>query len=104
MHRLKRLVTAAAVPLVVAVLAIVRRSYVVDDGFIFARVASSIARGDGWAYNHGEPVNAMTSVIWTLVLAGGRFRRRDRYHDPGVRVGVGCRPARHCLVELQTRE
>lgn len=56
-------------PLIVVSFSTVSRlTYCVDDGYIFARVARNLLRGQGWAFNPGEPVNAMTSVLWTLVL------------------------------------
>lgn len=41
-----------------------------DDPFITYRVAQNLAEGQGWVYNPGERVNAVTSPLHTLVLAG----------------------------------
>ena len=46
------------------------RDYYFDDPFITYRVAENLARGAGWVYNPGEHVNATTSPLWTLLLAG----------------------------------
>ena len=40
----------------------------VDDSFIYLRIAANIANGDGWVYNLGENANAATSVLYTLLL------------------------------------
>lgn len=40
-----------------------------DDPFITFRVARNIAEGRGWTYNPPERINAVTSVVHTLVLA-----------------------------------
>lgn len=44
--------------------------YHFDDPFITYRVAENLARGLGWVYNPGERINAVTSPLWTLLLAG----------------------------------
>jgi len=46
------------------------RDYYFDDPFITYRVAENLAAGQGWVYNPGEHVNATTSPLWTLLLAG----------------------------------
>lgn len=46
------------------------RDYYFDDPFITYRVAENLAAGKGWVYNSGEHVNAATSPLWTLFLAG----------------------------------
>ena len=53
---------------IVLALALARRAYCVDDGYIFVRVAHNLAHGVGWSFNPHLPVNAMTSVLWTLIL------------------------------------
>jgi arabinofuranosyltransferase len=40
----------------------------VDDSFIYLRVAANIAHGTGWVYNPGETSNPATSVLYTLLL------------------------------------
>jgi hypothetical protein len=40
----------------------------VDDSFIYLRVAANIAHGNGWLYNPGETSNPATSVLYTLLL------------------------------------
>jgi arabinofuranosyltransferase len=40
-----------------------------EDAFIFYRYAENIASGHGWVFNHGEKINALTSVIWPMILA-----------------------------------
>jgi hypothetical protein len=42
-----------------------------DDSYIFYAYAKNIANGHGYAFNIGQPVNATTSPLYTLLLAGG---------------------------------
>ena len=41
-----------------------------DDAWIYLRYARNLIEGHGWVYNIGEPVNAATSQLNTLLLAG----------------------------------
>ncbi len=45
------------------------RIQLIDDAYIFLRYAHNIARGYGYVYNVGTPVEGATSISWTLVLA-----------------------------------
>ncbi|NTX55888.1 hypothetical protein [Myxococcus sp. CA039A] len=40
----------------------------VDDSFIYLRIASNIGSGQGWSYNPGEVGNAATSTTFTLLV------------------------------------
>jgi hypothetical protein len=40
-----------------------------DDGWIHARFAQNLARGQGFSFNPGEPTSTTTSPLWTLLLA-----------------------------------
>jgi hypothetical protein len=42
--------------------------FIIDDAFIFFRYAENFARGHGFVYNVGEPVEGYTSFLWVLVL------------------------------------
>jgi hypothetical protein len=42
-----------------------------DDGWIHARFAQNLARGQGFSFNPGEPTSTTTSTLWTLLLAAG---------------------------------
>ncbi len=44
-----------------------------DDAYIFLRYADHLARGDGLAFNTGEPSAGVTSVLWVCLLAGVRW-------------------------------
>jgi hypothetical protein len=49
-----------------------------DDAWIHFQFARNLARGDGFAFNPGEPTAGSTAPLWTLLLAGsyavgGRF-------------------------------
>src|SRR5262245_41845498 len=61
------LVTAAAVLLLVPALL---TFYVVDDAYISFRYAKNLADGQGFVFNAGSPVEGVTNLLWTLVLAG----------------------------------
>ncbi len=45
------------------------RIQLIDDAYIFLRYAHNIARGYGYVYNVGAPVEGATSISWTLMLA-----------------------------------
>jgi hypothetical protein len=45
------------------------RIQLIDDAYIFLRYAHNIARGYGYVYNIGSPVEGATSTSWTLILA-----------------------------------
>jgi hypothetical protein len=45
------------------------RIQLIDDAYIFLRYAHNIARGYGYVYNIGSPVEGATSTSWTLALA-----------------------------------
>lgn len=62
---------AALWPAIVAASALVafaRRSFCVDDGFIFARIARTILDTGVWGYNPGAAVSAATSPLMVLLL------------------------------------
>lgn len=40
----------------------------VDDAYIYLRIAANIGNGLGWTYNVGEQANAATSATYTLLL------------------------------------
>jgi hypothetical protein len=42
-----------------------------DDGWIHARFAQNLARGEGFSFNPGEATSTTTSPLWTLLLALG---------------------------------
>jgi len=49
-----------------------------DDAWIHFQFARNVARGDGFAFNPGEPTAGSTAPLWTVLLAGlyavgGRF-------------------------------
>jgi hypothetical protein len=49
-----------------------------DDAWIHFQFARNLARGDGFAFNPGEPTAGSTAPLWTVLLAGayalgGRF-------------------------------
>lgn len=44
-----------------------------DDAYIFYTYAKNIAEGNGYVFNIGEKVNATTSPLYTLLLAGTYF-------------------------------
>jgi 4-amino-4-deoxy-L-arabinose transferase-like glycosyltransferase len=49
-----------------------------DDAWIHFQFARNLARGDGFAFNPGQPTAGSTAPLWTLLLAGayaigGRF-------------------------------
>jgi arabinofuranosyltransferase len=45
-------------------------NYHQDDAYIFYRYADNIISGNGWVFNPGEMINATTSTLYPLLLAG----------------------------------
>jgi hypothetical protein len=77
--------SAVGLAAVVAAYGWVQRGYLVDDAFIFVRYARNIASGGGWAFNRGEPVQAVTSVLWQLLLTVAQLAVGL---SPGLVVGM----------------
>ncbi|HET7498292.1 MAG TPA: hypothetical protein VFM00_08330 [Candidatus Eisenbacteria bacterium] len=46
------------------------RGYLTDDTFIHLQFAKHLIRGEGFAFNAGEPTYGATSPLWVLLLAG----------------------------------
>lgn len=44
------------------------QAVLVDDAYIYLRIAANIGNGQGWTYNPGELANAATSATYTLLL------------------------------------
>ena len=68
-YRLGMRATLCLSCLVLVLLYAYSRIQLIDDAFIFLRYAHNIARGYGYVYNVGAPVEGATSISWTLVLA-----------------------------------
>src|SRR5687767_454301 len=49
----------------------------IDDAFIFYRYAVNLANGEGLVFNIGERVEGITSLLWTLLVAGGALFGAD---------------------------
>ena len=49
------------------------RHSMVDDAFIYSRMAEQIASGHGWTFNTGYPANAATSPFYVLAVAAAVF-------------------------------
>ncbi len=47
------------------------RGVPLDDAWIHFQFARNLARGDGFAYNPGQPTAGSTAPLWTVLLAGG---------------------------------
>ena len=64
----------ACLAVLVGLVALLRTPQLVDavqdDGFIYFRIASNAAHGDGPVFNAGERVDAATSPAWLWLLAG----------------------------------
>jgi hypothetical protein len=54
-----------------------------DDGWIHARFAQNIARGEGFAFNPGEATSTTTGPLWTLLLALG-YRITGQHFFTGI--------------------
>lgn len=51
--------------------------FVADDAFIVARYAAHIAAGEGWTFNPGEPVSALTSPLHGMLMAAAHALTSD---------------------------
>jgi hypothetical protein len=62
----------AATLLLAAALCVPYRGYLTDDTFIHLQFAKHVSRGEGFAFNRGEPTYGATSPLWVgfLALAG----------------------------------
>jgi len=56
-----------------------------DDGWIHARFAQHLARGEGFSFNPGEATSTTTSPLWTLLLALG-YRVTGEYLFTGIAI------------------
>lgn len=64
--------------------------YQQDDGFIYYSYAQNIAHGNGYCFNPGDHINATTSPLYTLLLAGSHKITGVELPTIGVIVtGVG---------------
>lgn len=61
-------VRAVLILLCVALLAYVGRLYHLDDALIYARYIRNALHGHGLVFNPGEPVNALTSILYAWML------------------------------------
>jgi len=52
-----------------------RLAFPMDDPYIHLQFARNLARGDGFAFNPGEPTPGATSPLWVIVLALGALLR-----------------------------
>ncbi|MEK7347864.1 MAG: hypothetical protein AABZ94_03265 [Candidatus Eisenbacteria bacterium] len=59
----------AAVLLIALALLIPYAAYLTDDSFIHFQFAKHLLRGEGFAFNAGEPTYGATSPLWVLLLA-----------------------------------
>ncbi|HET7903674.1 MAG TPA: hypothetical protein VFM17_03845, partial [Candidatus Eisenbacteria bacterium] len=50
-------------------LALPYAGYLTDDSFIHFQFAKNLLRGDGFAFNAGDPTYGATSPLWVLLLA-----------------------------------
>jgi hypothetical protein len=59
----------AGIVLLALALLIPYAGYLTDDSFIHFQFAKNIIRGEGFAFNAGEPTYGATSPLWVLLLA-----------------------------------
>lgn len=63
----------AGIVLVALALLIPYAAYLTDDSFIHFQFAKHVLRGEGFAFNAGEPTYGATSPLWVLLLAAAGF-------------------------------
>lgn len=59
----------AGAALLALVLLVPFRDYLTDDSFIHFQFAKHLLRGEGFAFNAGDPTYGATSPLWVLLLA-----------------------------------
>jgi len=64
-----------------------------DDAWIHFQFARNLARGDGFAFNPGQPTAGSTAPLWTVLLAGlygvgGRFPQAGQLLSAACFLGV----------------
>ncbi len=62
-------VITGSLVLAAAGIAYIMRDGIVDDSFIYLRVADSILAGSGWVFNQGERANPCTGPLFVVVIA-----------------------------------
>ena len=104
--RVSLVVAIVAPACLMAVLGFDRR-WIGDDGFINLRVVSQLLAGNGFVFNAGERVEAVTSPGWVLLLAAAGalgFRLEDAAWALGLALSVaGVVLASAAAVELEPR-
>jgi len=68
-----------AIVLIFYVTASMHFSYTPDDTYIYLQFAKNIVRGEGVAFNAGEPTYGITSPLWLLLIAAGGLLGIDLY-------------------------
>jgi len=66
------------------VVAVTRRGWISDDGFITMRAVDHLLEGRGFVYNAGERVLGFTNPLWALLLAVPYLFVRDPYWAPVI--------------------
>lgn len=69
------------VPLIVLFygLAVLHFDYTPDDTYIYLKYARSLAEGNGFAFNKGEPSGGITGPLWVFLIAAGTAGGLDPY-------------------------
>jgi hypothetical protein len=68
-----------AIVLIFYVTASLHFAYTPDDTYIYLQFAKNIVRGDGFAFNAGEPTYGITSPLWVLLISAGGLFGLDLY-------------------------
>jgi hypothetical protein len=68
-----------AIVLIFYVTAATHFDYTPDDTYIYLQFAKNIVRGDGFAFNQGEPSYGITSPLWSLLISLGGWLGIDLY-------------------------
>lgn len=65
------------------------RASIIDDAYIYLRIAAHLANGQGWSYNGSTPTDAATSPPFTMVLGLLIFLTRNPMLSLLVATSIG---------------
>lgn len=92
-----------ALPALVLAAASWQHRLILEDGFIYLRVAKQIASGHGPVFNPGERVEATTGALWTFMLALADVVTPFRLEWIAVGFGIGSSVAGLVMAMLGAR-
>ena len=100
----RRLVAALGLATGTLIVFLLFRSLRHDDAYITFQFARNLARGDGFAFNAGEPILGTTSPLSALLLAGFYAVFEGGIPEVAVLLGAAALTAQSVLIYLLLRD